>query len=231
MSTSTATATTTMLNDSDIDELERRVEAMELALLSYQPLAQDPVLRAPLPGQLTLQQQQQLMQHQQQSSPLLTRKKQAALNAAHPQETLVDQLDRFRSTLNLIKTDNEAISQFMSFYKENETLFNSIVESDELLEPVEKLAIILSSEDELIQTARSLQLVSELEKFINQPSTTGDIPANINKLQPIELQHHEQQAIAIALNKKLEERIQSYNEIVQSLSMKFALWNSILSPK
>ncbi|EFA81637.1 putative dynactin 22 kDa subunit [Heterostelium album PN500] len=230
------------IDSQTIDEIERRVGQLEIALLGYQPYSSDSVLSQPLPNtsgasatQLLIQNIQQLHQQQTQS-PLITgnRKRSNTTTSSTsplpniPLETLVDQIDRFKSTLQHIKSDHESINQFMTLYKENEKLFSEIAENDELLTPVEKLSIILSAEDEIIYTANYLQKIAELEKFIN-PTTLESIPSMITQLQPIESLHNEQQAITIALNKKLESRIQSYNDIIESLSMKFAYWDKVLT--
>ncbi|KAN0036410.1 hypothetical protein ACTFIV_001703 [Dictyostelium citrinum] len=215
-----------------IDELEDRVNKLEFLLLGCQSTSTDSLLRIPLPtfNQITAQKQSQ--QTQIQSSGGRTRA--SSISTAQlqqqqqQQEPIADSLEKFKTVLNKIKSENESINNFMLIYKANETLFNKIVDNESLLNSVEKLAIILSAEDEIYSTARNLQKLGELEKFINS-SSTQSIPKLNEALKPLENIHFEQEVIAIQLNKKLEEKVQSYNDIIQEISNRFAYWDSIIT--
>ncbi|KAN0026975.1 hypothetical protein ACTFIU_009653 [Dictyostelium citrinum] len=214
-----------------IDELEDRVNKLEFLLLGCQSTSTDSLLRIPLPtfNQITAQKQSQ--QTQIQSSGGRTRASSistAQLQQQQQQEPIADSLEKFKTVLNKIKSENESINNFMLIYKANETLFNKIVDNESLLNSVEKLAIILSAEDEIYSTARNLQKLGELEKFINS-SSTQSIPKLNEALKPLENIHFEQEVIAIQLNKKLEEKVQSYNDIIQEISNRFAYWDSIIT--
>ncbi|KAN0036090.1 hypothetical protein ACTA71_005390 [Dictyostelium dimigraforme] len=210
-----------------IDELEDRVNKLEFLLLGCQSTSTDSLLRIPLPtfNQITSAQKQS--QQQIQSSSGRTRTSSVSTSQLQ-QEPITDSLEKFKTVLNKIKSDNESINNFMLIYKANETLFNKIVDNESLLNSVEKLAIILSAEDEIYNTARNLQKLGELEKFINS-SSTQSIPKLNEALKPLENIHFEQEVIAIQLNKKLEEKVQSYNDIIQEISNRFAYWDHIIT--
>ncbi|EAL68743.1 hypothetical protein DDB_G0277561 [Dictyostelium discoideum AX4] len=215
-----------------IDELEDRVNKLEFLLLGCQSTSTDSLLRIPLPtfNQITSAQKQS-QQNQIQSSGGRTRASSIStsqLQQQQQQEPITDSLEKFKTVLNKIKSENESINNFMLIYKSNETLFNKIVDNESLLNSVEKLAIILSAEDEIYSTARNLQKLGELEKFINS-SSTQSIPKLNEALKPLENIHFEQEVIAIQLNKKLEEKVQSYNDIIQEISNRFAYWDSIIT--
>ncbi|KAM9982099.1 hypothetical protein ACTFIY_004387 [Dictyostelium cf. discoideum] len=218
-----------------IDELEDRVNKLEFLLLGCQSTSTDSLLRIPLPtfNQITSAQKQS-QQTQIQSSGGRTRTSSISTSQLQQQqqqqqqEPITDSLEKFKTVLNKIKSENESINNFMLIYKSNETLFNKIVDNESLLNSVEKLAIILSAEDEIYSTARNLQKLGELEKFINS-SSTQSIPKLNEALKPLENVHFEQEVIAIQLNKKLEEKVQSYNDIIQEISNRFAYWDSIIT--
>ncbi|KAM9969164.1 hypothetical protein ACTFIW_003715 [Dictyostelium discoideum] len=215
-----------------IDELEDRVNKLEFLLLGCQSTSTDSLLRIPLPtfNQITSAQKQS-QQTQIQSSGGRTRASSIStsqLQQQQQQEPITDSLEKFKTVLNKIKSENESINNFMLIYKSNEILFNKIVDNESLLNSVEKLAIILSAEDEIYSTARNLQKLGELEKFINS-SSTQSIPKLNESLKPLENIHFEQEVIAIQLNKKLEEKVQSYNDIIQEISNRFAYWDSIIT--
>ncbi|KAN0004466.1 hypothetical protein ACTFIZ_010621 [Dictyostelium cf. discoideum] len=215
-----------------IDELEDRVNKLEFLLLGCQSTSTDSLLRIPLPtfNQITSAQKQS-QQTQIQSSGGRTRASSIStsqLQQQQQQEPITDSLEKFKTVLNKIKSENESINNFMLIYKSNETLFNKIVDNESLLNSVEKLAIILSAEDEIYSTARNLQKLGELEKFINS-SSTQSIPKLNEALKPLENIHFDQEVIAIQLNKKLEEKVQSYNDIIQEISNRFAYWDSIIT--
>ncbi|KAM9965724.1 hypothetical protein ACTFIR_005897 [Dictyostelium discoideum] len=216
-----------------IDELEDRVNKLEFLLLGCQSTSTDSLLRIPLPtfNQITSAQKQS-QQTQIQSSGGRTRASSISTSQLQQQqqqqEPITDSLEKFKTVLNKIKSENESINNFMLIYKSNEILFNKIVDNESLLNSVEKLAIILSAEDEIYSTARNLQKLGELEKFINS-SSTQSIPKLNESLKPLENIHFEQEVIAIQLNKKLEEKVQSYNDIIQEISNRFAYWDSIIT--
>ncbi|EGG13261.1 putative dynactin 22 kDa subunit [Cavenderia fasciculata] len=230
-------------DDDAINDIEQRIIELENCLMGHQVLSLDDLLRTPLPYITTTTNSSSPSTLRRQTSPS-TSSSSSSTTTIISNTNLVDttlqsgsciseQLDRYRSQINNIKTDNDTINSFLNLYKDNETLFNTVMDNDAignggLITSVEKLAIILSSEDDIKQTARYLQLLSELEKFINSNSVSS-IPSSITALKPLQSFHNEQQAITVALNKKLEQKIQSYNDIVEALSTRFAYWDMILS--
>ncbi|KAK5578235.1 hypothetical protein RB653_003188 [Dictyostelium firmibasis] len=215
-----------------IEELEDRVNKLEFLLLGCQSTSTDSLLRIPLPTfNQIISAQKQSQQTQIQSLSGRSRTSSISITSSQiqqPNEPITESLEKFKTVLNKIKSENESINNFMLIYKANETLFNKIIDNESLLNSVEKLAIILSAEDEIYSTARNLQKLGELEKFINS-SSTQSIPKLNEALKPLENIHFEQEVISIQLNKKLEEKVQSYNDIIQEISNRFAYWDHIIT--
>ncbi|EGC29324.1 hypothetical protein DICPUDRAFT_43005 [Dictyostelium purpureum] len=209
-----------------IDELEDRLNKLEFMLLGSQQTSSDSLLRLPLPtfNQISSTASKPTPSGRSRSSSV----SQQLHQQNQQQEPITESLEKFKAIINKIKSENESINNFMLIYKANESLFNKVMDNETLLNSVEKLAIILSAEDEIYTTSRNLQKLHELEKFINSNSMQS-IPTLNEKLKPIENVHFEQEIIAVQLNKKLEEKVQGYNDIIQEISNRFAYWDQILT--
>ncbi|KAF2078382.1 hypothetical protein CYY_000365 [Polysphondylium violaceum] len=213
-----------------IDELESRVDRLEFLLMGCQPNSNDPLLRLALPSLSS-----NLKKTKPRSSLLGSASSPASLSSSSSTapsssstETICESLEKYKGVLNKLKSENEVINNFISLYKSNESLFNGIVDNDTLLNSVEKLSLILSAEEDIRLVARNLQKLSELEKFIHT-NCMDEVPSLIEKIRPIDALNLEQEAIAIQLNKVLEEKIQSYNDIIHDLSSRFAYWDYMIS--
>ncbi|KYQ99912.1 putative dynactin 22 kDa subunit [Tieghemostelium lacteum] len=219
-----------------IDEIESRLNKLEFMISGSLSTSDDNLMKFPLLQQQTIQslQQQQkkatlkqfIQQTIPQKQPLPQPQQQSQI--LQITENIVETINRYQTKLNTIKSENESISAYLTLYNQCEKRFNQILDDQPTLNSVEKLAIILSAEDELLQTAKNLQKLNELEKFINTESLSS-LPQLTLKLKPIENLHAEQEAITIQLNKKLGEKVQSYNDIIKELSFRFQYWDKVLT--
>eukprot|EP01114_Cavostelium_apophysatum_P013177 TRINITY_DN3128_c0_g1_i1.p1 TRINITY_DN3128_c0_g1~~TRINITY_DN3128_c0_g1_i1.p1 ORF type:complete len:194 (-),score=38.54 TRINITY_DN3128_c0_g1_i1:48-629(-) len=117
------------------------------------------------------------------------------------------------------------IAEFLAKYEEFKKLVE--VKHEIVLDAAGKRALIMTNEDFIRDTARSLQTIQEHEKFINSENFQV-VPSLLQKLTPLE-------AVAIEQNEQLSDQqqhfdglLKSYNEIIQLLSEKFTYWDRLL---
>eukprot|EP00741_Cyanophora_paradoxa_P005384 tig00000881_g5222.t1 len=140
------------------------------------------------------------------------------------------------------RTAREAVAEVDTLYKSVESkevaeFFRKYAQLDaslsadadlSFLNSETKAAVILANEEMLRETAGHLESVSKLQQFV-EPAGLEGVPGMAQRLKPMEALRGEQQEAAALLDGRLEAFLRSYNDIVGTLSEKFAHVDILLS--
>jgi len=122
--------------------------------------------------------------------------------------------------------DHESLDQFLQEYGKTKHLLDS--PESIMLDSSSKTSLVVANEEFIQETARSLEIIKNHEKYIN-PDHLSEVPSLVKKLAPLEVQHSSIKEETIHSNEQLESLLNSYNQIVHLLSEKFTYWDSLLT--
>lgn len=140
----------------------------------------------------------------------------------------IEILEQTRCTLKELETRHSVILQLWKKLPDlDEYLTTDFLQKVRLNEEV-KTTLILANEENVRNLAKYLDELKSLQNVVNNDSLK-DIPEHSSKLEPIIQLHMQQAEEAHDVNERLNKLLTAYNNIINTMSKQFMLWNNFVT--
>ncbi|XP_057289740.1 dynactin subunit 3-like [Hydractinia symbiolongicarpus] len=140
----------------------------------------------------------------------------------------IEILEQTQCTLRELETRHSVILQLWKKLPDlDEYLTTDFLQKVRLNEDV-KTTLILANEENVRNLAKYLDELKSLQNVVNYDSLK-DIPEHSSKLEPIIQLHMQQAEEAHDVNERLNKLLTAYNNIINTMSKQFMLWNNFVT--
>ncbi|KAJ3034675.1 Dynactin subunit 3 [Rhizophlyctis rosea] len=146
------------------------------------------------------------------------------------EESVLSSVENIQGRLLQITEERSAIGDFLMRYEQLRDLLQN--QSDEIersaLDVHAKKAVVLASEEDLLQIAEQLRDIDSLKDELDAP-VLQELETLVPKLSPIEARNIEQSEYVGHLRERFLEALDSYNQFVTLISEVFIWYQDVIS--
>lgn len=144
-------------------------------------------------------------------------------------ESISDQLNKIAKCYKgFIDTDGEKYTKFVELYERHKNLLNELDKTNDDVSETAKAELVLAYEEDLIRHLEALRVMAEKADRVLNVDKWPDLSGYKQQLDKLEKITKEQHLQSMAIDKKTEELIEIYNDIIGSFKSNTVLWNNKL---
>lgn len=147
------------------------------------------------------------------------------INQSIDRDTIVDQLNNVATEYkNFIESPEQNYARFVELKTKHRDLLNKLVDDNDTDEN-SKAELVLAYEDDLTKYMEDLKIMAQKSELVLKEENWPDLRGAMGKLEKLQAINKEQHVQSVSLDKKTEDLIQIYNEILLSFKNNMVLWN------
>lgn len=140
-------------------------------------------------------------------------------------DPILDQLNNVATEYkNFTESPGQNYSRFFELKTKHKDLLNKLVDSNDPDE-TSKADLVLAYEDDLTKYMNDLTIMAKKAELVLKEENWPDISKVSGKLDKLRAINKEQHVESVAIDKRTEDLIEIYNEILLSFKSNMVLWN------
>lgn len=150
------------------------------------------------------------------------------INQSVDQDSILDQLNYVATEYKkFIEGPGGNYSRFVELRAKHKDLLNQLVDTNNADE-TSKAELVLAYEEDLTKYMTDLKIMSEKAELVLKEERWPDLREAVGKLDKLQKINKEQHIQMLTIDKKTEDLIEIYNEILVSFKSNMVLWNQKL---
>lgn len=140
-------------------------------------------------------------------------------------DPILDQLNNVATEYkNFTEDPGQNYSRFLELKSKHKDLLNKLVDSNDPDE-TSKADLVLAYEDDLTKYMNDLKIMGKKAELVLKEENWPDLSKVFAKLDKMQAINKEQHVESVAIDKRTEDLIEIYNEILLSFKSNMVIWN------